>query len=62
MEEITYQMMALAVLALFYAAYLLKMARQASRGIKTNQIGSRQGETHAVEVTMGVATVAVLVA
>lgn len=57
-----YQTMAFAVLALFYAAYLLKMVRQASRGIKTNQIGSRQGETHAVEVAMGFATVAVLVA
>lgn len=60
MEEITYKSMALIVLAIFYAAYFAKVWRQARRGIKTNQIGSRQGETHATEVVMRFATIAVV--
>ncbi|WP_261434072.1 methyltransferase family protein [Xiamenia xianingshaonis] len=61
MEEYVFQIMALAVLAIFYGAYLVKMAAQAMRGIRTNQVANRRGETHAVEMVMSIATVAVII-
>ncbi len=61
MQECMFQVMALIVLAIFYGVYLVKMAAQAMRGIRTNQVASRRGEAHAVEVVMSIATVAVII-
>ena len=56
-ERLPYRLLALLVLALFYAVYFGKQLAQKRRGIQTRQIGRRKERTlHTVEVLMGIAT------
>lgn len=56
-----YQLLALIVLAAFYAAYFGKLLAQRRRGIQTDQIGRRKERTlHRVEVLMKAATCAIV--
>ena len=64
MEElISYPLLALFVLAVFYGIYFAKMLAQKRRGIRTRQIGQRKETSiHTVELLMSIATLAVVVA
>lgn len=56
-EYLPYSVLALAVLALFYGIYFVKMGVQRRHGIRTRQIGRRKEKgLHRVEVLMGIAT------
>lgn len=60
-KTLPFRLMALLVLAGFYAVYFIKMLRQRWRGIRTNQIGRRREKTlHRVELLMKCATYAVV--
>lgn len=59
--SLSYRLLALLVLALFYGIYLTKQWRQKRRGIKTMQIGSRMdAQTRTVERLMSIATVGIV--
>lgn len=61
-NDMRFKVAALVVLALFYAVYYGKMLTQRRKGIVTSQIGRRKEKgLHAVETTMAVATVSVVV-
>lgn len=56
-----YRLLALAVLAVFYGAYLAKRQHQKHRGIRTVQVGGgKDVKTRTVETLMGIATVAII--
>ena len=56
-EKLSFALLALLVLALFYAIYFAKMLAQRRHGIQTNQIGRRKEKTlHTVETLMSIAT------
>lgn len=56
-ERVPYALLALLVLAAFYAIYFAKALAQKRRGIQTRQIGRRkEKELHTVETLMSVAT------
>ena len=57
-ESISYRILALLVLAVFYGIYLAKQWRQKRQGIQTMQIGRRK--ENAIETLMGIATVGVI--
>ena len=58
-----FQILACAVLAVFYGIYFIKLFSQKKRGIRTHQIGTRREKTlHTVEVLMSVATLGVVAA
>ena len=60
-KALPFRLMALLVLAGFYAVYFIKMLRQRRRGIRTNQIGRRREKMlHRVELLMKCATYAVV--
>lgn len=60
-EYISYRLLALFVLAVFYGLYLVKQWRQKRRGIQTMQIGrGKDTQTHTVETLMGIATVGII--
>ena len=60
-KTLPFRLMALLVLAGFYAVYFIKMLRQRRRGIRTNQLGRRREKTlHRVELLMKCATYAVV--
>lgn len=53
-----YQVLALALLAVFYGCYFGKMLRQKRQGIRTDQIGrGKTGFVRRVEITMKIATI-----
>ena len=53
-----YQILALALLAVFYGCYFGKMLRQKRQGIRTDQIGwGKTGFVRRVEITMKIATI-----
>ena len=59
-----HQILALLILAAFYAAYFAKMLVQGQKGIRTNQIGrgSKPPEIRRVERVMGIATIVIVAA
>lgn len=58
---LSYRLLALLVLAVFYGIYLVKQWRQKRRGIRTMQIGrGKNPRTHTVETLMGIATVGII--
>lgn len=60
-EALSYRILALLVLAVFYGTYLIKQWRQKRRGIRTMQIGrGKDTKTHTVETLMGIATVGMI--
>ena len=60
-EYLPYRLLALVVLALFYGIYLVKKGAQKHRGSQTMQIGRvKEGQTHMVEMLMGIATVGII--
>ena len=59
--SLSYRLLALFVLAVFYGIYLVKQWRQKRRGIQTMQIGrGKEAQTHTVETLMGIATVGII--
>lgn len=57
-----FQIIGIAILMLFYGCYMIKMIKQSKKGIKTDQIGrGKVGFVKIIELTMKVATYAVLV-
>ena len=62
-EALSYPLLALFVLAVFYAIYFAKMLAQKRRGIRTRQSGKRKEQSiHRVELLMSIATLAVVIA
>ena len=60
-KRLPYPVLALVVLALFYAVYFGKMLAQRRQGIVTDQIGRRREKTlHRVELLMKTATCAIV--
>ena len=60
-EVLSYRILALLVLAVFYGTYLIKQWWQKRRGIRTMQIGrGKDTKTHTVETLMGIATVGMI--
>ncbi len=58
-----FRFLSLLILIIFYGIYFTKMFIQRSKGIKTNQIGSRKEKTlHKVEIIMSIATYCVVLA
>lgn len=58
-----FRFLSLLILIIFYGIYFTKMFIQRSKGIKTNQIGSRKEKTlHKVEILMSIATYCVVLA
>ena len=58
---LSYRLLALLVLAVFYGIYLVKQWRQKRRGIRTMQIGrGKNPRNHTVETLMGIATVGII--
>ena len=56
-----FQSTAIVILLLFYGCYFIKMILQKKKGIETDQIGKgKTGRTKAIELTMKVATILVL--
>ncbi len=52
----TFQIIAYAVLAVFYGCYFAKMISQGKKGIRTDQIGKgKTGSVKAIEITMKIA-------
>ena len=61
-KVISYPLLALFVLAVFYGIYFVKMLAQKRRGIRTRQIGRRKETSiHTVELLMSIATLAVVI-
>ena len=57
-----FQVVAVAILLLFYGCYLLKMVRQRKKGIKTDQMGKgKVGIVKVIELTTKAATYTVFV-
>ena len=55
-ETLSYPLLALFVLAVFYGVYFAKMLAQKRRGIQTRQIGKRKEKSiHTVELLMSIA-------
>ena len=62
-ERLSYAVLALTVLAVFYGIYFAKMLAQRRRGIQTRQIGRRKERPiRVVETLMSVATLGVVAA
>ena len=62
-EVLSYPLLALFVLAVFYGIYFAKMLAQKRCGIRTRQIGRRKETSiHTVELLMSIATLAVVIA
>ena len=62
-EALSYPLLALFVLAVFYGIYFAKMLAQKRHGIRTRQIGKRKEQSiHRVELLMSMATLAVVIA
>ena len=60
-ESLSYPILALSVLVVFYGIYFIKQWRQKRRGIRTMQIGRRKdAQTHTVETLMSIATVGII--
>ena len=59
-----YQIIALAILAAFYAVYFGKMLSQRKQGIRTDQIGKEKSDSKRlrIEIVMRIATICVVVA
>lgn len=56
-NQLSYALLAILALAVFYGIYFAKMLAQKKRGIQTQQIGRRKEKSiHTVEVLMGSAT------
>lgn len=56
-NHLSYVLLALLALAVFYGIYFAKMLAQKRRGIQTRQIGRRKEKSiHTIEVIMGIAT------
>lgn len=61
-EKLSYTILALIVLAIFYGIYFTKMLLQKRKGIRTHQIGRRKElELHRVETLMSIATFGIVV-
>lgn len=61
-EKLSYTILALMVLAIFYGIYFTKMLLQKRKGIRTHQIGRRkERELHRVETLMSIATFGIVV-
>lgn len=61
-EKLSYTILALIVLAIFYGIYFTKMLLQKRKGIRTHQIGRRkERELHRVEMLMSIATFGIVV-
>lgn len=61
-EKLSYTILALIVLAIFYGIYFAKMLLQKRKGIRTHQIGRRkERELHRVETLMSIATFGIVV-
>lgn len=61
-EKLSYTILALIVLAIFYGIYFTKMLLQKRKGIRTHQIGRRkERELHRVETLMSIATFGIVV-
>lgn len=59
-EQLSYSILTLVVLALFYGIYFGKMIVQKRQGIRTHQIGRRKEKSiHTVETLMSIATLGV---
>ena len=62
-EPLSYALLTLLVLAVFYGVYFVKMLAQKRRGIQTRQIGRRKEKSiHTVELLMSVATLSAPIA
>lgn len=60
--SLQFKLMAIFILAVFYAIYYGKMIIQKKKGITTNQIGKRkEKKLHTVETLMSIATVSVVI-
>ena len=61
-NNLSFKLMAIFILAVFYAIYFGKMIIQKKKGITTHQIGKRkEKELHTVEAFMSVATFSVVI-
>ena len=59
-NNLSYALLALIALAVFYGIYFTKMLEQKSHGIRTHQIGRRKEKSiHTVETLMSFATLTV---
>ena len=62
-EHLSYALLTLLALAVFYGVYFAKMLAQKRRGIQTRQIGRRKEKSiHTVELLMSVATLSAPIA
>ena len=60
-ENLSFNILALFVLVVFYSIYLIKQWSQKRRGIQTMQIGRRKDVgSHRVETLMGIITVGII--
>lgn len=60
-EALSFRLLALLVLAVFYGIYLVKQWMQKRRGIQTMQIGrGKEAQTHTVETLRGIATMGII--
>ena len=60
-ENLSFNILALFVLVVFYSIYLIKQWSQKRRGIQTMQIGRRKDvRSHRVETLMGIITVGII--
>lgn len=60
-EKLSYRLLTLLVLVVFYCIYFAKMLVQKRQGIRTNQIGQRKEKgIHSVEMLMSVATLGIV--
>ena len=60
-ENLSFNILALFVLVVFYSIYLIKQWSQKRRGIQTMQIGHRKDVgSHRVETLMGIITVGII--
>lgn len=61
-NNLPFKLMAIFILAVFYAIYFGKMIIQKKKGITTHQIGKRkEKKLHTVETLMSVATFSVVI-
>ncbi len=62
-QMLSYRLLTLLVLVVFYGIYFIKMMIQKRHGICTQQIGRRkEADIHTVEILMSIATVGIVVA
>lgn len=62
-ENLSYRLLALLVLVMFYGIYFVKMLVQKRHGIQTQQIGRRKEVgIHTVEILMSIATLGIVLA